>query len=762
MALLGLLFIVLVAALAQRVYRQELMQSAGRTLAFSAQQVAGNVKLRLAERLLELQQIASRLSEPGALDDASALRRGLAQINTERADIVWMGIAGPDGQIWAATNGSLEGRDAHAQRWFQAGLTRAYIGEVHADSWLLPFLPPSPDGEARRLIDLATPVIDTHGQTIAVVVSALDWRWVETLQRALLGELAVSNGLESLIVDTKGHVLGGPSFLRNSDLSALLSRIHAGEPPRIHRWSDGTDYLTAVDDTATGPTAAAATGLGWHVVVRQREDKALATGTELRHSLIVAGVTTVLLLMLMSWRLAGRLAGPLQQLAEVARGLQSGDPVHFTDVRIRSHDEVGALADALAQLDDQRRAEMAQRQQMAARYKALIDQSPDAIYFNENGHLTLVNQAALDLFGAERPEQLIGKTPFDLFDAADHPAIQARVHQLVELGLPAPPIEQRIVRMDGQQTDVEVSAAPFETGGRRAIIVTLRDITRRKQAEQLLVQREESLRQLNAELELRVQARTDQLSHANQELDSFAYAVSHDLRAPLRAINGFTMALEEDSGHLLDDTAREHLHQIRWASQRMGELIDGLLSLSRTLRGNLRQDQVDVSRLAHDILIELAQGDGAPATQWDIEPGLTLQGDARMITSALGNLLGNAWKYSRHASTPSIRLYGELRDGQRWICVRDNGVGFDPAHGERLFKPFQRLHRQDEFTGLGIGLATVQRIVQRHGGALTADGRPGEGALFCFTLDPPHTTPAHVPASVVPPSAQWQSDTRTT
>jgi len=748
LAALGLIFTVLMAALAQRVYQEELSQSAGRALAYSAQQVAGNLQLRLAERLVELQQIAARLSEPGALDDHSALRRGLEQVSTGRSDYVWLGITGADGQVWAAKNGMLEGRDVRQRAWFAAGRVGPFVGDVHEALLLQPLLPPSPDGEPYRLIDLATPVTDARGQLVAVVGAHLDWRWVEALQAHLLSDMAADHGMESLILTRAGRVLGGPASLRNQDLSALLAAARDNTAPKAQRWPDGHDYLTALSVAPTDTNDRAWTDLGWHIVVRQPLDKALTTGTELRRNLLLGGVAMVLLLALSSWRLAGRLARPLVRLAEVARGLQSGDAVHFSDVRTGAHDEVGALAQSLVRLDDLRRDEMLQRQQIAVRYKTLIDHSPDAIYINEGGRLTLINQAGLTLFGATHPDQLLGKTPYDLFAPPDHAVIKARVHQLVDLGNPVPLIDQRIVRLDGRWVDVEVSAAPFETGGRRALVVLLRDITERKQAQQLLAQREEALRQLNAELEQRVQARTTQLSTANQELDSFAYAVSHDLRAPLRAINGFAVALEEDSGHLLDDAAHEHLRQIRWASQRMADLIDGLLSLSRTVRGPLRHDQVDVSRLAQDILTELAQGDPTATTRWQIEPGLTLAGDARMISSAVGNLLGNAWKYSRQADAPTIHLRSELRDGRRWVCIDDNGVGFDPAHGQRLFKPFQRLHRQDEFTGLGIGLATVLRIVQRHGGDITADGQPGRGARFCFTLDPAPPQHAAAPTPV--------------
>lgn len=239
---------------------------------------------------------------------------------------------------------------------------------------------------------------------------------------------------------------------------------------------------------------------------------------------------------------------------------------------------------------------------------------------------------------------------------------------------------------------------------------------------------------LNADLERRVEARTAELKAANQELDSFAYAVSHDLRAPLRAMSGFSQALVEDYGGKLDGEARVYLEQIILASKKMGELVDGLLTLSRSTRGERRHDTVDLSALAEILLGELALQEPARRVAWRVEPGLRVEGDNAMIEVVMRNLLGNAWKYTARTAEPLIRVYAEMVDGERFYCVADNGAGFAMAHAGKLFQPFQRLHRQDEFPGIGIGLATVQRIVHRHGGAIRAQGEPGKGATFCFSL----------------------------
>lgn len=259
------------------------------------------------------------------------------------------------------------------------------------------------------------------------------------------------------------------------------------------------------------------------------------------------------------------------------------------------------------------------------------------------------------------------------------------------------------------------------------IVIFSEDITRSREAE-------EEIRRLNADLERRVVERTVELTAANRELNSFAYAVSHDLRAPLRAMNGFSQALIEDFGDTLQGEARLYLDQIILGSRKMGELIDGLLTLSRCTRGQLHRQAVDLSAMAAQLLAEMAREEPARRVRWQIEPAIVAWGDGTMLEVVLRNLLANAWKYTARREEANIRMYTEEEHNRLRVCIADNGAGFEAAHADKLFQPFQRLHRQEEFPGIGIGLATVQRIVHRHGGNLTATGAKEQGAVFCFSL----------------------------
>jgi light-regulated signal transduction histidine kinase (bacteriophytochrome) len=256
------------------------------------------------------------------------------------------------------------------------------------------------------------------------------------------------------------------------------------------------------------------------------------------------------------------------------------------------------------------------------------------------------------------------------------------------------------------------------------------------------------LRRYATELEQRVEARTHELAErnealrknaaeltaANAELDAFAYSVSHDLRAPLRSIDGFSQVLLEDYGAQLDDAGKDSLQRVRAASQRMGTLIDDLLKLARVTRAEVRTEEVDLSGMAREIVTELEQAAAGRTVEFAIAPGLTARGDARLLRVALDNLLRNGWKYTARKAPARVEFGVKSENGERVFMVRDNGAGFDMQYADKLFGVFQRLHTAAEFEGTGVGLATVRRIIARHGGRIWAEGAVDRGATFYFTL----------------------------
>lgn len=249
---------------------------------------------------------------------------------------------------------------------------------------------------------------------------------------------------------------------------------------------------------------------------------------------------------------------------------------------------------------------------------------------------------------------------------------------------------------------------------------------------------EVELSRVNATLETRIQERTAALSAANRELESFAHAVSHDLMAPLRRIDGFSAALAEDYGAGLDQTAQDYLKSIRAGVRGMKDIIDALLHLSTVCREELKKETVDLAALARKVEQLVREDNQGRPVAFVMAPDLgKAQGDPRLISILLHNLLANAWKFTRKRDQPRVELGVERNGGRTTYFVRDNGAGFDMAFAEKLFHPFQRLHPADEFPGVGIGLATAQRIVQRHGGTLRAEGEVDKGATFFFTLGNP-------------------------
>jgi light-regulated signal transduction histidine kinase (bacteriophytochrome) len=256
-----------------------------------------------------------------------------------------------------------------------------------------------------------------------------------------------------------------------------------------------------------------------------------------------------------------------------------------------------------------------------------------------------------------------------------------------------------------------------------SVLSLVLDVTERKQIE-------EKIKELNEDLRQRV----IEAHSVNKELESFSYSVSHDLRAPLRSIDGFSQALLEDYAEKLDAQGKDYLQRVRAASQRMAQLIDDMLILSRVTRHEMKRSEVDLSALANTISAELAKAQPQRQVEFIITPGLVVNGDVELLRAMLENLLGNAWKFTSKHPSARIEFGMAQHDGKPVYFVKDDGVGFEMTYADKLFQAFQRLHSSAEFPGTGIGLATVKRIIHRHGGSIRAESKTGKGATFYFDL----------------------------
>jgi hypothetical protein len=361
------------------------------------------------------------------------------------------------------------------------------------------------------------------------------------------------------------------------------------------------------------------------------------------------------------------------------------------------------------------------------RYRVLVTASSDAIYrFNPDWRELRYLRGGEFIGNSE-----IAQT--DWLQKYIYPEDQPGVVKLIQGAIHSGgkfEMEHRVVRADGSVGWTFSRAVPLRGASGEILewVGTAADITDRKRAE-------DSIRDLNATLELRVEARTAELAEANRELESFAYSVSHDLRAPLRAVEGFANILLRDyPGKLLDETAAGYMRRMGAASRRMGDLIAELLNLSRLGRQEMNRRSVNLSEMAEAILSELRDHDPQRQVAAGIEPRLIAQADPKLMHVVLENLLGNAWKYTGKTTDATIHFGIVSGQAAPTFFVRDNGAGFDMRHADVLFAPFQRLHRSDEFEGNGIGLATVQRVIRRHGGRIWAEAKPNEGAAFYFTL----------------------------
>ena len=381
------------------------------------------------------------------------------------------------------------------------------------------------------------------------------------------------------------------------------------------------------------------------------------------------------------------------------------------------------FASVIIERETSRREEITQA---LRRHADLLEQAHDSlITWPLGGAINYWSRGAETLFGYAR-EEALGRSSHELLHT-DHPSGMAQIDAMLERdGQWKGELIQ--TTKDGRKLIVEALwTLAVDAEGNKTVLEANSNITERKRAE-------EEVRLLNVELEERVRSRTAALEAANRELEAFAHSVSHDLRAPLRGIDGWSLALLEDCGERLDAQGHKYLDRVRSEAQRMGGLIDDLLHLSRVGRAELVPRTVDLTSLAGTIVARLKEANPDRSIEFIVAPQLKCTGDARLLEIALTNLLANAVKFTGPRTSARIE-FGQVTDqGSPAFFVRDNGVGFDMAYAGMLFAPFQRLHKTSEFPGSGIGLATVQRVIHRHGGRIWAEAQVGAGATFYFTL----------------------------
>jgi PAS domain S-box-containing protein len=395
----------------------------------------------------------------------------------------------------------------------------------------------------------------------------------------------------------------------------------------------------------------------------------------------------------------------------------------FQDITERKEIEK-ALQAAHDELERKVQERTAALSEANALLQALMDNIPDHIYFKDTQSRFIRNsRSQAKLLGLDDPSQAVGKTDFDFFPHAARAF--AEEQEVMRTGKPMVDFEEWVVWPDGREMWVSTNKVPLRDarGQTIGIFGISRDITGRKHAEQ-------AIRQLNTDLE----RKAGQLEVANRELEAFSYSVSHDLRAPLRAIDGYTRILVEDYEEKLDAEGRRICGVISAEARRMGQLIDDLLAFSRLGRKEMFASRIDMNALAESVFAELVQPPDRERIDFQLSKLPAARGDLALIHQVWVNLLSNAIKFTSKKDRPVIEIKGKQTREENIYLVRDNGAGFDMEYAGKLFGVFQRLHGESEFEGTGVGLAIVQRIIRRHGGRVWAEGAVEKGATFYFSL----------------------------
>lgn len=585
-------------------------------------------------------------------------------------------------------------------------------------------------------IALSIPVYTKTQELHGVLYGVLD---LEGLQKQFVSA-PMAPGMTDVIMDANGVVLASAGEHIHKAGAPLPEQFRVPLPQGPHATQsegDGKEWVVAL--RSTDPVG----GGAWVASFVSKENILRPAVERLRNQLLILLAITLAALLL-AWYMGDRLlVGPIERMLQKVKSIERGEtrtsqPSATTRVRELAQIDNGidelvtTLAARSAQRDQAMADLQAQAQNLAAserRYRAQFDASPQPMWAFDIETLAflVVNDAAVAHYGYSR-EEFMRMTLANIRPSEDVPLLLEGLSNIRQKEVAAERVLRRHRRKDGEIINVEVASHALDWNGRPARVAIAYDVTSRELAKK-------SWAQLHATLEQQVAQRTRELELANHELEAFSYSVSHDLRAPLQAIDGFSGALAQKYGNQLPAQANHYLQRIRAGAVHMNAVIDDLLSLSRTARAVVQRKPISLASVARATVDRLRQQHPDRHVNVVIEESLTADCDAGLVAVLFDNLIGNAWKFTSRTPDAEIRVGSVASADEGAIFfVSDNGAGFDMAHAVKLFKPFERLHTVSEFEGTGIGLAIVQRIVQRHGGRVWAESESGRGAQFFFTL----------------------------
>ena len=634
------------------------------------------------------------------------------------------------GEVLVSTNPAEKGKFKENRPYFINGRDGSYVQNVYYSITL-----------QAPAMTASAPIRSEDGSLLAVLAARLN---LEEMNAIIARHTGLHQSDEAFLVNTSSLFVTQPRLI--PDPAVLQRGVHTEAVDRCLERSSGV--ISALDYRGN-PALIVYRWLPERqlcLITKIDQAEALAPANALRGTIFTVSGFILILASVLAYGLARSITSPIRALQDGTARFGRGELEKR--IPITTHDELGklavefnAMADALMKKEEQLRGHAAQLEKMVEERTASLREKEYLLSEAQRiAHIGSwdVNLAIGEIIWSEEMYRIYGISPeafghttqafVELIHPADREAVQGWIGRLLS-GMKGEQHEFRVQQANGTVRHIRGSGEAIlnEAGVPVRAIGAAQDITEHKQAE-------DEIRQLNAELEQRVAERTSELRAANKELEAFAYSVSHDLRAPLRAIDGFSQALLSKFSGQLGEAGEHYLVRVRENTRRMGQLIDDLLTLSRVSRQEMSRQPVDLMALANEIAVILRDSDPQRKVRFKIAEQAIVEGDAGLLKVTLQNLLENAWKFTAPREFAEIEVGFSENGSERVFHVRDNGVGFDMQYTDKLFGAFQRLHSIQEFPGTGIGLATVQRVIHRHGGRIWTEAAVNEGATFYFTL----------------------------